>query len=335
MKTNNTSRKTPVTATLGAIGLSMLMPFTSAHAETKIRLAHHISTDSEQHLAAERFRDLASEYSDGDIQVEIYPAGQMGGQREIIESVEFGVLEMGYGESGLYANYVPEFGLLTLPYLYRDVDHWESVVSGEIGLQLINQLVDTSGIRPLNWILAGYRDTYLAKGKIETPEDFQNLKIRVPESPVFIGTFSALSAQPTPVPMPEVYTALQTGVVDAMEGTPEVGYTFRIFEVAESLSKTRHILFDGSFAINESFYNNLSDKNREAVTRAAMEAAQMQRDEWAEREQTWFEKLANDGITINEVDVVSFQDALSGFRKQFATNIGAAELLESIEQQGL
>jgi len=335
MKTNNTSRATSVITTLGAIGLSIMLPFSSAYAETKIRFAHHISTDSEQHLAAERFRDLASKYSDGDIKVEIYPSGQMGGQREIIESVELGVLEMGYGESGLYANYVPEFGLLTLPYLYRDVDHWENVVTGEIGLGLINKLVDTSGVRPLNWILAGYRDTYLAKRTIETPESFRNLKIRVPESPVFVGTFSALSAQPTPVPMPEVYTALQTGVVDAMEGTPEVGYTFRIFEVAESLSKTRHILFDGSFAINESFYKNLSDKNREAVTRAAREAAQMQRSEWAEREQTWFEKLAKEGITINEVDAAPFQDALAEFRKRFATNIGSANLLESIEQQGL
>ncbi|GAB2603126.1 TRAP transporter substrate-binding protein [Nitrincola alkalisediminis] len=335
MKTNNTSRTTSVITTLSAIGLSIMLPFSSAYAETKIRFAHHISTDSEQHLAAERFRDLAAKYSDGDIKVEIYPSGQMGGQREIIESVELGVLEMGYGESGLYANYVPEFGLLTLPYLYRDVDHWENVVTGDIGLGLINKLVDTSGVRPLNWILAGYRDTYLAKRKIETPDNFRNLKIRVPESPVFVGTFSALSAQPTPVPMPEVYTALQTGVVDAMEGTPEVGYTFRIFEVAESLSKTRHILFDGSFAINDAFYNRLSDKNREAVTRAAKEAAQMQRSEWAEREQAWFDKLAEEGITINEVDAAPFQDALAQFRQRFATNIGSTDLLESIEQQGL
>lgn len=333
MKMNNTSRMTSLMTTFGAVGLILLVPFGSAHAETKIRLAHHISADSEQHLAAERFRDLVAEYSEGDVQVEILPSGQMGGQREIIESVELGVLEMGYGESGLYANYVPEFGLLTLPYLYKDVDHWENVVTGEIGDQLIDQLVNTSGIRPLNWILAGYRDTYLAEGAIETPEDFRNLKIRVPESPVFVGTFSALGAQPTPVPMPEVYTALQTGVVDAMEGTPEVGYTFRIFEVAESLSKTRHILFDGSFAINESFYNNLSETNRDAVDRAAKESAEMQRSEWAEREQAWFDRLAEDGITINEVDPIPFQESLADFREKFATNIGAAELLESIGQQ--
>lgn len=334
MKTIHGSRKaTSVMTAAGVAALMAMVPFGNASAETKIRFAHHISTESEQHLAAERFRDLVAEYSDGEVQVEILPSGQMGGQREIIESVELGVLEMGYGESGLYANYVPEFGLLTLPFLYRDVDHWENVVTGEIGDQLIEKLVGTSGVRPLNWILAGYRDTYLANGEIENPEDFKSLKIRVPESPVFVGTFSALEAQPTPVPMPEVYTALQTGVVDAMEGTPEVGYTFRIFEVAESLSKTRHILFDGSFAINEAFYNNLSDSDRDAVTRAAQESAEMQRSEWAEREQSWLDKLAEEGIAINEVDPVSFQEALAGFREEFAADIGAVELLESIGQQ--
>lgn len=334
MKTNDhASKKVRFLLHVGLASLLFAVPFGGAMAETTISFAHHLPTESEQHLAAERFRDLASEYSDGNVTVEILPAGQMGGQREIIESVELGTLEMGYGESGLYANYVPEFGLLTLPFLYRDVEHWNEVVQGEIGDNLIEQLVDTSGVRPLNWILAGYRDTYLAEDVIEAPEDFENLKIRVPESPVFVGTFSTLGAQPTPVPMPEVYTAMQTGLVDAMEGTPEVGYTFRIFEVAESLSKTRHILFDGSFAINESFYNNLSDSDREAVTRAAIEAAEMQRTEWPEREASWFEKLEEEGIAINEVDQAPFQEASASFREEFAADINATELLKSIEQK--
>ncbi|PAU74502.1 TRAP transporter substrate-binding protein [Halomonas salipaludis] len=334
MKSNKIARKAMFTATAsGIVGLISMMSVSSALADVKINFAHHLPTESEQHMAAERFRDLVAEYSDGEVQVQILPSGQMGGQREIIESVELGTLEMGYGESGLYANYVSEFGLLTLPFLYRDTEHWEQVVTGEIGEQLIEQLVDTSGVRPLNWILAGYRDTYLVDDVIESPDDFKNLKIRVPESPVFVGTFSALGAQPTPVPMPDVYTAMQTGLVDAMEGTPEVGYTFRIYEVAESLSKTRHILFDGSFAINEDFYNNLSDSNRDAVTRAALESAEMQRSEWAEREQSWLDKLTEEGIAINEVDPEPFQDALASFREKFAADIGAVELLESIDQQ--
>ena len=334
MKSNKTARKAMFTATAsGIVGLISMMSISSALADVKINFAHHLPTESEQHMAAERFRDLVAEYSGGEVQVQILPSGQMGGQREIIESVELGTLEMGYGESGLYANYVSEFGLLTLPFLYRDTEHWEQVVTGEIGEQLIEQLVDASGVRPLNWILAGYRDTYLVDDVIESPEDFKNMKIRVPESPVFVGTFSALGAQPTPVPMPDVYTAMQTGLVDAMEGTPEVGYTFRIYEVAESLSKTRHILFDGSFAINEAFYNNLSDSNREAVTRAAQESADMQRGEWAEREKSWLDKLTEEGIVINEVDPEPFQDALASFREKFAADIGAVELLESIDQQ--
>ena len=91
--------------------------------EKTLRLAHHLPTSSEQHIAATRFADLVAERSGGALKVEVLPAGQMGGQREIIESVQLGTLDMGYGESGLYANYVPAFGVLTLPYLYDGRDH--------------------------------------------------------------------------------------------------------------------------------------------------------------------------------------------------------------------
>jgi len=216
-------------------------------AQTTLRLAHHLPESSEQHTAATRFADLVNERSGGSITVEVLPGGQMGGQREIIESVQLGTVEMGYGESGLYANYVPAFGVLTLPYLYNDPQHWQRVVTGEIGNELIGQLEDKTGLVVLNWIQGGYRDTYTTDRIIESPADFEGMKIRVPESPVFIETFRALGAQPTPIPSPEIYTAMQTGVVEAMEGTPEVGFIQRIYEVAGHLNKTRHIFFDGSF----------------------------------------------------------------------------------------
>jgi tripartite ATP-independent transporter DctP family solute receptor len=295
-----------------------------------IRLAHHVPTESEQHLAAERFAERVADYSGGDLQVQVLPAGQMGGQREIVESVQFGTLEMGYGESGLYANYVPAFGILTLPYLYSGPEHWSAVVDGDIGAQLAEQLRDAGDMRVLNWILAGYRDTYLTNQAVERPEDFSNIRIRVPESPVFIETFAELGAQPTPIPAPEIYTALQTGVVDAMEGTPELAYTFRLYEVANHLSRTRHILFDGSFVINETFFQSLSPENQDAVQRAAEEVAQMQRDEWADREANWFERLASEGIEINEVDMEAFRAALSPVQDRFAEQAGAADLLEPI-----
>ena len=316
--------------TFGAIALAAFGASSVSGQERTLRFAHHLPTASEQHIAAERFAAEVSELTGGALKVEILPAGQMGGQREIIESVQLGTLDMGYGESGLYANHVPAFGILSLPYLYGSEEHWSKVVDGEIGAGLADQLAQKANIKVLNWILAGYRDTYLADKPVEKPADFKDVKIRVPESPVFIQTFSALGAQPTPVPGPEMYTALQTRLVDAMEGTPEVAVTYKIFEVAKYGSKTRHILFDGSFAINNDLFNSLPPEQQDAIKTAAAHAAEKQRAERGDRENKWFKQLGELGMTLNDVDTGPFQKVLVPVQDSFAEKAGAADLLAQI-----
>ncbi len=308
------------------------LPFAARAQDVRVvRLAHHVTVDSAQHAAAEDFAARVAEYSGGAIEVQILPAAQMGGQREIIESVALGVLEMGYGESGLYANYVPQFGVVALPYLYRDFAHWEAMADGEVGASLAQSLQDQAGIRLLNWMTGGHRDTYLQTKPINTPADFQGVKIRLPEAPVFVQTFSRLGALPTPVPAPEMYTALQTGLVDAMEGTPEVGYTFKIYEVTRYLSKTRHLLNDGSFAINAAFFEGLSADEQEALSRAATEAATAQRADHFRREAQWFERLVQDSdLEVNEPDLAPFQEILGGLQDELAASSDATDLLAAI-----
>lgn len=295
-----------------------------------LRFAHHLPTGSEQHIAAERFAARVNALTGGALTIEVLPAGQMGGQREIIESVQLGTLDMGYGESGLYANHVPAFGILSLPYLYGSEAHWARVVDGEIGATLAGELASKANIKVLNWILAGYRDTYLADKPVTTPADFAGVKIRVPESPVFIQTFSALGAQPTPVPGPEMYTALQTRLVDAMEGTPEVAVVYKIFEVTKFGSRTRHILFDGSFAINNGLFDGLPKDQQDAILQAAKEAADQQRAERAARENNWFKQLGELGMTLNDVDTAPFQKVLVPVQDGFADKAGATALLAQI-----
>ncbi|HMR30876.1 MAG TPA: TRAP transporter substrate-binding protein [Geminicoccaceae bacterium] len=304
-----------------------------ARAQTKrtLRLGHHVTTQSEQHAAAEMMGQKLAEYSNGTLELQILPAAQMGGQREIIESVSIGTLDMGYGESGLYANYVPQFGIIALPYLYRDFAHWEKVVDGPIGAELAGALEQAAGMKILNWMTAGYRNTFLRTRPIEQPSDFQGVKIRLPEAPVFVRTFSALGAQPTPIPAPEMYTALQTGVVDAMEGSAEVGYTFKIFEVTKYLSRTRHILLDGSFVISAATLGNLDAAQREALGKAAAEAATWQRQQHFERDRGWMEKLAAAGtLTVNDPALPPFAEALASLQDDFAASAKATELLAEI-----
>ena len=318
----------------GAGALSLAMPgIVRAQTKRTLRLAHHLPTASEQHLAAELFAKKVAAASNGTITIQILPAGQGGGQREVIESVSLGTLDMGYGESGLYANYVPEFSVLALAYLYRDIDHWKKVVDGDVGSSLAGALEKKSNLKVLNWMVGGYRYSFLRNKPINTPDDFKGVKMRLPEAPVFVKTFAALGAIPTPVPAPEMYAALQTGVVDGMEGTAEVGYTFKIFQVTKYLSKTRHILLDGSFAMNAANLAKMSSEEQAIIVKAAVDTATEQRSAHFEREKQWIEKLVSEGkITVNEPDLKPFADRLAALQNEFAAASKASDLLDKIRK---
>lgn len=297
-----------------------------------IKLAHHLSLQSEQHKTAESFAELVARYSGGALTVRVLPSAQAGGQREAIESVSLGALEMAYGESGLYSNSVSRFGVIALPYMYRDIKHWEAVVDGPVGQGLAGELLKASGLRIMNWMVGGFRDTYLRNKPIRKPEDFAGIKIRLPEAPVFVRTFRALGAQPTPIPAPEMYSALQTGVVDAMEGSPETAFTFKIFEVTKHMSRTRHILLDGSFAMNGKFYDGLPKDQQAALDRAARECATAQRKEHFEREAGWVDKLKAGGkLEVNDVNLAAFAAKLAPLTNEFAAAAKATDVVARIK----
>ena len=325
-----TRRRFGQVAAAGAAGL--FMPAIARGQGTKeIRLALHTAIDSEQNIAANAFAEKLAEYAGGSLKVTVLPAAQMGGQREIVESVSLGVLEMGYGESGLYAAYVPQFSVLALAYLYSDFAHWERVVDGAVGQDLAARLETAGNMRVVNYLTGGYRSTFLRDKPINTPEDFSGVKIRLPEAPVFVRTFGTLGASPTPIPAPEMYSALQTGVVDAMEGSLETGYTYKIHEVCKYLSLTKHILLDGSFVINSDFWAGLSADEQGAVTRAGQEVAADQRASHLERNDMWQTRLVEEGgITINEPDLAPFMERLSALQDEFANESQAGEILAQI-----
>lgn len=315
----------------GVAGAVAMPSIVFGQAAREIRLAHHVSAESEQHLAAENFAAKVAEYSQGSLKVTVLPAAQMGGQREIIESVSLGVLEMGYGEGGIYSSYVPQFGIIALPYLYKDFAHWERTVDGQVGQSLAQNLEQAGGIKLLNWMTAGYRNSFMRDKAINTPADFAGVKMRLPEAPVFLRTFSQLGATPTPVPAPDMYTALQTGLVDGMEGTLETGYTFKIYEVTKHLSMTRHILNDGSLAINAGFFAELTPAEQEALTKAGAEAATEQRAAHFERNDAWAKRLTDESeLVINEPDLAPFMEVLLPVQDEFAAEAQATDLLAQI-----
>jgi tripartite ATP-independent transporter DctP family solute receptor len=310
--------------------LIVLLSTMTSGAPIVIRYAHHLPIETEIHETAELFGQLLAEKTNGEIKVQVVPGAQFGGQREIIEGVSFGTIEMGFGESGLYANWVPMFGVIALPFLYEDYDHWIRMANSHVAEELKEALLQATGMRIVNWIMGGYRDIYTNKRPINRPEDLKDLMIRLPEAPVFVDSFRFLGARPAPIPAPEMYTALQTGVVDAMEGTEEVGYTYKIYEVAKYLSRTRHMLLDGSSVINESFFQSLSPAHQQALLEAAREAQEVQWANHRQRQQMRFEQLKETNLIVNDVDHAAFLKAIQPFYEEFGNRVGGYHLIQAI-----
>lgn len=315
-----------------SLSVGLLAPHIArAQPAKEIRIAHHLSVESDQHAAALFFSERVKEKSGGSLNVTVFPAAQMGGGREIVESVSLGVVEMGYGESGLYAGYELKFGVVALPYLYKDFAHWERAMDGAIGQDLASRLETKGNMKIVSWLTGGYRSTFLRTKAINAPADFGGVKIRLPESPTFVRTFAALGASPTPIPAPEMYAALQSGVVDAMEGSLETGFTYRIYEVCKNLSLTKHILNDGSWVMNTGFFGGLTPEEQKVITDVGLETATYQRKIHFERYDVWLERLKTEGgIASNEPNLAPFQEMLAPLHDEFAKEFQAADVLEAI-----
>jgi len=300
---------------------------------TTITLAHHLPTSTMLHKTAERFADSVADKTDGKLTVDISPGAQLGSNREILEQVKLGGVEMTLGESAIYVEYVPEFGVLSLPFVFESLEHYHAAFKSEMGKILEEKLLAASGVRILGWMDAGIRDVY-SNRKIQSVAEFEGLKIRTPTSPVFLDTFKALGANPTPIPSNEIYSSLQSGVVDAMEGTVEIGWTFKIYEVSKYCTETHHILIDESFAINDAFFQNLPRVFQDALLEAARETAEWEMASWGDAMAEFRAKLINEGgITFLKIDQEACKEAVKPVYAKFRSNVsGAEKLLAEIEK---
>ncbi|MCD8363557.1 MAG: TRAP transporter substrate-binding protein [Lachnospiraceae bacterium] len=274
-------------------------------------LANHLSPESVQNIAFEEFIENVEEKSGGRIQINLSASGALGSQREIIEGVNLGTIEMGMGESGIYANYVPEFGVLALPFMYDSEEDFHAVLDGEVGELLAERLEEATNCKIISWMDGGVRDVYSAK-PVETLADLEGLKIRTPESSVYIETFNAFGANPTPISANEMYSSIQSDVVSAMEGTGETAYTYKIYEVANYCLETGHIYTDISLVINTDIFESLPEDLQEVLLECGQELTQSERELWAEKSDQYKQLMIDEGsMQFFEVDKEEAKAAVS------------------------
>jgi len=282
----------------------------SAQTTVNIKLAHNGNTnpDDPQNVGVNAFKDMVEEQSEGAITVQIYPAGQLGDARTIVEGIQLGTIEMADVENGPMGGFVPEAMLWDLPFIFRDIGHAHAVLDGEIGKSVQEKYTDV-GIRHLAYNDGGFRYFTNDQRPINSMEDLEGLKIRVMESQVMVDTINAFGASAVPMSFGELYTALQQGVVDGQENPMNLIYSQRFYEVQGYLSLSGHFYYPRQYIASEAWWQSLDEEHQMIIHQAAVEASSIQRNALVDYEVEMQSVLASNGMQINEVDKDAFIEA--------------------------
>jgi len=247
------------------------------------------------------FARLVEERSNGRIRIEVYHGGQLGDEKSAIEQVQFGGIDFTRVSISPLSNFNPALNALQMPYLYRNSDHMWKVLNGEIGEHFLNSLTE-SGFVGLSWQDSGARNFYNSVKPIYTVDDLKGMKIRVQESTLMMGMVSALGAVPTPMPYGDVYSALQTKVIEGAENNWPSYDTSSHFEVAKYYSIDEHTRVPEIIIASKISMDKLSEADQELIKQAAKDSTPVQVAAWAAKEKVSEDKVRAAGVQVNYVN---------------------------------
>jgi tripartite ATP-independent transporter DctP family solute receptor len=265
-----------------------------------LKLAHGLDTSHPVHKGMDYMAERLKEKSGGKLTIEIYPSQQLGTERQSLELLQIGSIAMTKVSSAVLENFAPNMQVFSIPYVFRNREHYYKVQDGEIGQRLLNQ-GEQYWLKGLTYFDAGYRSFY-SKEPIYTPEDIQDKKFRVQESVTAMNLVRSLGGAPTPISWGELYTALQQGVVDGAENNPPSFYLSRHYEVCKYYTLNEHTAVPDILVIGTIAWNNLNPKEQQWLQEAVSEATSFQRDLWQEAEQEAFDAVIRSGVEIIRPD---------------------------------
>ncbi len=281
-----------------------------------LRLAETHPKGYPTELGDEEFARLVKERSNGRIIIEVYPGSQLGEEKAVIEQVQFGAIDITRVSISPVSAFVPKLDAFQMPYLYRDSDHMWKVLKGDIGMELLASL-EPFGFIGLGWFEAGARSFYNSKKPVYTPADLKGMKIRVQESELMLGLVRSFGAIPTPMPYGEVYSGLQTGVVDGAENNPPSYYSASHYEVAKYYTLDEHTMVPEIIIGSKISLGRLSKADQDLIKKAAMDAIDYQRAEWDAYVKVSMDKVKAAGCTIIPIpDKTEWMKAVEPMYKQ-------------------
>ncbi len=286
---------------------------------TELKLAHGLSIDHPVHIALVFMTERISELSEGKLIVDIYPSEQLGSEQQLIELVQIGSVAITKVSAASMQSFADDYKVFGLPYIFRSKEHFFNVIDGQIGNDLLLS-TENKWIRGLCYYDSGSRSFYTKNKPITHPDDLAGLKIRVMPSATAVEMIRALGGSATPISWGELYTALQSGVVDGAENNPPSLYTSHHYEVCKYYSLDEHTIIPDVVVISKKVWDKLSNQQKKWIQQAANESAIVERKLWAESELKSLEEVQKAGVKINYPDKGPFIEKVQPLIESYSNN---------------
>lgn len=311
---------------LRVLGLGMLFIFTAVvgiGAEYNLKMGMVAGTSSNEYKSAEFFASKVRERSNGKIEIALFPNGQLGDDRSMLEQIISGDLDFTFTEIGRFSIFYPEAEVYVLPYMIKDFSHIQKAVfETETGKNIINKVQNELGITILSQAYNGTRQTTSNKA-INSIEDMKGLKIRVPNALANLNFVKYSGAIPVPMGFSEVYTALKDKNIDGQENPLSAVRAQKFYEVQPYLAMTNHILNDQLYVVRNDVIENMPEDLQKIIKVSAEEAAEYHTQLFIEEEAKLKEFFKENGVTVTEPDLTGFEKAMKPIYDEFIIKTGA------------
>jgi tripartite ATP-independent transporter DctP family solute receptor len=304
---------------------------TTSGRKVTLRLSHSHAPDPVQsnlHMNALRLQELVSKKTDNQMEIQIFPANQLGEERAVVEGIKMGTIDLMSSGISIWSNLAPKVGLFDLPFVFPNFARIKEVVTGPVGAELTQHVRQVTGAQVLGFLPSyGFRDVATKSKEVKRVEDLKGLKVRVLPAPVFIRTFELLGATPVPMAFGEVYVGIQTGVVDGWEHDAPTTVASKIYEVTKFFARTEHIHSVCCITANSKKIDSLPSDLQNALMDAVKEACSYTFDLAPQKEEEGFKVLVTKGMTINPFDKAPAIAKVKGYWQEYAEKVKATDIL--------
>lgn len=297
------------------------------------KLAHVIAAGTPIDIGAKRFAELVGQRTKGDVEIKVFPAGQLGGERVVIEGIQLGVIEMTFATTGAIGSFAPEFQVLDLPFLFPTPEAAYTYLDGEQGGKLLT-LLERKGIHGVVFLENGWRNFTSSKKMIKSPDDVKGQKIRVMESPMYMGLISTMGGSPTPMAYPELPAALMQKVIDGQENPSVNIYSAKMYESQPWMTRDQHSYNVMILQVNANIWKSLPADIQKILEDTAVEVSNFQRKLNRECDDKFVEKLQAKGMEVyvpTEADLKNFVTVLQPMYEKGREIAGAAWVDEAVQ----